>query len=365
MIAAVLSQASAAQAPNDASAAQQDRINSLRRHWLSAFGTSAADRPGNIDTQAAAFIGREDLIRRPKDCATLPGEPIAQIVERARSTNIVIINEAHDSPRDRHFIGKLLEALKPEGYTTYAVEALVNDGRRFDHPDTRLSDGHYLGEPVFARTLELAKKLGYQLVAYEIRADQFRDDAPRADIIPIREQAQTDNLMAAIFRDRPDEKVVIHVGYMHALERSARAQGVKTQWMAERLAAATGRDPLTINQTDCGSASPSTAIVQGPNEGYDLFVGHPKSTFVDGRPDWRRAIGDIATPVPANLIPKDGAVIIEARLADETLDIVPTDRVLLRSSEYLPLLTPPGRYRLDAFTPEGPLNTAPVFVDVR
>lgn len=360
IVAAALAQDASAQEYKDG----KNPIGWQREMWFRTLSSADEDeKKGGSDMQAAAFVGREDLIAPPKECAALPGDPIAAIVERARSTNIVIINEAHDAPRHRHFIGEVLEALTREGYTTYAAEAFANYGVSLDHPGVTTNDGFYTLEPIFARTLTLAKSLGYRLVPYEQTRAQNKENDPTP--IATREQAQSDNLMAAIFRDRPAEKVIIHVGYMHALERAKDMGWVKETWMAERLAAATGRNPLTINQSDCSSGSASTSIVAGPHTGFDLFIGQPKPTFTDGRPDWRRAIGDIATPVPADLLPKTGAVMIEARLADETLDIVPTDRLLLRPGEQFPLLLPPGRYRLDAFTPDALLNTAPVLVDVR
>jgi|SRR5690606_3954053 len=53
-------------------------------------------------------------------------DAIRTIVERARDRRIVIVNEAHDSPRDRAFVLKVAEALRPLGFTHFAAEAFVN-----------------------------------------------------------------------------------------------------------------------------------------------------------------------------------------------------------------------------------------------
>ena len=53
-------------------------------------------------------------------------DAIEAILARAGDSRIVIVNEAHDSPRDRAFILKLAEALKPLGFTHYAAETFTN-----------------------------------------------------------------------------------------------------------------------------------------------------------------------------------------------------------------------------------------------
>ena len=53
-------------------------------------------------------------------------DAIEEIVRRARTTKIVILNEAHNSPRDRAFALEVARALRPLGYSVLAVEALRN-----------------------------------------------------------------------------------------------------------------------------------------------------------------------------------------------------------------------------------------------
>ena len=104
-----------------------------------------------------------------------------------------------------------------------------------------------------------------------------------------REQSQADNLMAAIFTKNPEAKVVIHVGHGHVKERTE-SWSPDFMAMAQRLKAATGRDPLTISQTGCRSPTPGDVIAgRCPGEGdapnktsVDLYVGHPAPAT--GRP---------------------------------------------------------------------------------
>lgn len=59
--------------------------------------------------------------------AATPHDAIEEIVRRARDTSIVILNEAHNSPRDRAFALQVARALKPLGYSILAAETFDND----------------------------------------------------------------------------------------------------------------------------------------------------------------------------------------------------------------------------------------------
>jgi hypothetical protein len=332
------------------------------------------------DGQPAAMAGREDLLgatSRPPRCVPLPGDPVQRIAEAAKSTNIVIINENHARPRHRAFIGEVLKALRAEGYSIYAAETFTSSPDYDNkHAGVWSTDGYYTNEPMFGRTVRTAKSLGYRLLAYEQNDanGSYPEGKSEREQIAFREQAQTDNLMTAIFRDHPDAKVIIHVGFSHAMEEPIPLQGQPMPWMAARLKAATGRDPLTISETKC--ASPNDSIVaatdmtdlaaDAPREPVDLLIGYPSpTTFTHGRPDWRRALGDVETPTPKKFLGRTKAVIVEARPAGASLAIVPTDRILERPGESLPLLLPPGHYRIDGFTIAGRIAGDPVNVTVR
>jgi hypothetical protein len=79
-----------------------------------------------------------------------------------------------------------------------------------------------------------------------------------------------------------------------------------------------------------------------------MVVSHPVEAFVDHRPRWRREAGDIPTDIPPSLRPTDEPLVIEAFAWGEPFDAVPVDRVFVEPGEDLPLLLPPGRYRVRA-----------------
>lgn len=303
-------------------------------------------------------------------------DALAEIVRRARDTRIVILNEAHHSPRDRAFAFEVARALKPLGYTILAAEAFSNSANGPDNEPQieamaadgfpRVKHGMYLKDPVFGDFVRRAMALGYRPLSYEMAFDR---DAPRpTNMIAYREQTQADNLMKRIFSRDPNARVLIYVGYSHAAEEPLGQS--RTPWMAARLKAATGIDPLTIDQATVsewsGSAEerqlygalrgrvgsrPVFFTVDGQplklgihGRATDLQVVHPPLALVHGRPNWLLAIGRRPVPVPEHLLPRSGRRLIHAFLANEPADAIPLDQVMAVAGQPAPwLMLPPDR----------------------
>jgi hypothetical protein len=148
----------------------------------------------------------------------------------------------------------------------------------------------------------------------------------------------------------------------------------RTAWMAERLRAKSGIDPLCIDQTsviepEAGSrdralldaifaaraddavvladkatptrySSPDTARI-------DVQVFHRPAQLLRGRSDWL-AMGGYRKPraIPAKLLPKSGRRLIQAFVDGESADAVPTDQVLVTAGQPVPvLMLPKAKYR--------------------
>lgn len=307
--------------------------------------------------------------------AAIPRDAIDEIVTRAHTTNVVILNEAHSSPRDRAFALQVARALRPLGYKTLAIEALDNNQpqtgtSRVDQLKrdgfVRFGTGVYTRDPVFARFLREALAIGYEPVAYE----QTRAQSRPTDGIAEREQAQAENLMQRIFSTRPREKVLIYVGHEHVVENPlASSSGESTEWMAARLKRMAGIDPLTIDQTGITDVSArarsayaaaasrirrrpvtffedGTPLVLGRYAGgVDLQVIHPHRSYQSGRPTWLVALGGRWLPVPRQLPTADGRQLVQAFAADAPTDAVPLDQVLLHGSAHPMLFVPAGPVR--------------------
>lgn len=301
-------------------------------------------------------------------------DAIRAILDRARDRRVVIVNEAHDSPRDRAFVLALAEALKPLGFTHFAAETFTNISpeiaaremgrlQRAGYP--LRSTGTYTAGPMFAYLVRRALKLGYSPVSYEEAWDA--NAAAPATVeqgIALREQAQAENLARALAAAGPDAKFLIHVGYAHAAERPLPGAD---EWMAARLARLTDLDPLTIEQTEISEVAPrpqgralhralasrvggrpavfmkdGVPIATGQlGQATDLQVVHPMVVAVEGRPDWLRDTGRFAVAIPAGLLPAQGRRLVQAFIAGEAEDAVPLDQALVTAGEEPPVLYVP------------------------
>ena len=297
--------------------------------------------------------------------AAAPRDAIAEIVRRARSTSIVILNEAHGSPRDRAFGLEVARALRPLGYSVLAVEAIRTypiAGDPLSGVDrlkrdgfARFGTGTYTRDPVFAGFLREALALGYEPVAYDATTAQAKSGT-----VADREQAQADNLVAAIFAKRPKAKVFIYVGASHLAETRLRG----TEWMGARLKRMTGIDPLTIDQatlTDVAARSAydlaAARIGERPAiflagrkplvlglyaKAVDLQIVHPHRAYRFGRPGWLAALGGRPVPIPKDLARATGRRLVQVFAANAPADAVPLDQVLVEGNGAMPMLMAPA-----------------------
>ena len=191
------------------------------------------------------------------------------ILEEAKKYRILLINEAHHRPEHRLFTKSLLPALKAIGYEVFMAEGirLKNTLDKKSYPVS--TDGYYLNEPVYGSLIRYAKKLKYEVGAYEFNAKSFWVDSVKLDkygsikyisyqpkdsmilifdekglkttiLTSVREREQAENILAMI-KKHPKSKIVIHVGYGHLYEEGA-MMGAKLRALLH------GEDVLTIDQ---------------------------------------------------------------------------------------------------------------------
>lgn len=367
----------------------------MNGNYLAAIdGLRAAVSAGDASAQSSLeqvepFVTGYPALPPPRtgDVGLLPGtiarikqakplDAIAAIVERARKTRIVILNEAHDEPRHRAFGLEVARALRPLGYTLLAMEALPNDAdprvaassmaRLAADGYARRGTGFYIMDPVFADFIRQALAIGYRPLAYEETTRTAF--ASRLAGVVAREQEQATNLARHISAAGPDAKILIYVGYSHAAEAPiAFEETTGNEWMAARLKRMTRIDPLTINQTDLREATshpasraaydliaprlgrkPGVMILQGeplklgPDGGaFDLQVIHPRRRAVNGRPDWLAGMGRQPVRIPAHLLPAKGRRLVQAFDARETVLPIPLDHVLVEAGQPVPRLMLP------------------------
>ncbi|MHC4991708.1 MAG: hypothetical protein ACYTJ0_03430 [Planctomycetota bacterium] len=359
-------------------AAEQSTADpAIRGQEIATMRSMVGDDHGALAAMSSALGHQATTVAEtsPLDaCEAL--DALATIVEMARDRRVVILNEAHHVPMHRGFALRVARALRPLGFSYLAAETLKPDTAPLAERGFPLrSDGFYAAEPVFGDFLREALRLGYQPVAYEMTA---RSDATDPlDRVNQREAAQCANLIERIFDRDPEAKVLIFVGYSHATENvRSMPDGREQAWMAARLARATGLDPLTIDQTVQMALVPDDAsssdwryaerrgwikrptvfrradgsfFVGGHYAGrVDMQVFHPRPKLVRGRPDWLLADGHrTAIAIPAEALPAEGRVLVQAFVAGEPDGAVPVDQVVVGAGGDAPaLMLPPGDGRI-------------------
>jgi len=300
---------------------------------------------------------------------------IREIVERARKTRIVILDENHLDPRGRAFGLEVARALRPLGYTVLAAEALKPDADDGDNSKrmaklsadgyVRQSSGYYFDDPAFADFLRQSLALGYRPVAYETTRKEFSKDPKVAQ--QQREQDQADNLMRHAVKAFPDAKILIYAGEHHVAERPIVAEGGNMPMMAGLLKKASGIDPLTIDQaglspipmnrpdvdlyaTASQKAKGQSVVLMSHGKPFttgllagsvDLQVVHPPVETEHERVGWLAGMGRTPTPIPSSLVPATGLRLVQAFIATEDPDAIPVDQVLVIAGKPAPSLLLP------------------------
>lgn len=304
-------------------------------------------------------------------------DALSAIVAASRDRQIVIINEAHFSPRHRAFSTLLALELRKLGFEYLAVETLDN---RTPEPVAGLQargyplieDGYYSKEPVYGDLLRRSLLAGYQLVGYEIYdyvGDDDKLDAVERQIQ--REEGQARNIIDRVLAKNPRARIFVHVGHGHVSKGRSNFQGREIDMMAESLRRKSGIDPLCIEQARSawprraeGDIVLTTAVwrnfsgdsfvmARRDGAGYwnsgdvDIQVWHRPEIMRQGRPHWLTLDG-YRQPrrIPTKLLPKEGRRLIQAFVATESADAVPMDQVLVTAGEKPPVfMLPKGRYR--------------------
>ena len=362
-----------------------------RERVIAMLGPQQAEHVGMLmrdgKSQYASFLSEERVALEGAGFSAITPDPAADleaidaidaIVEASRGHRVVMLNEAHVASRHRALLGRLLPRLKAEGFTHLAAEAFDEGVTRLAPEDPlRFQHGWYLRDPVFAEAVRQARELGYSLVAHEQRDDQRSAEPGLSNAATVvREQAQADNLRAALEAD-PEMRVLVFVGYGHLREMGPP--------FAARLKHDTGIDPLTIGQSQTGAWGPHTEdappvvallerfqptapvilVAAGSKpasaatdadltqEGADLLVLHPALPDVEGRPGWLAA-DPARRPLRVDIPSGSGPRLLQAIPAGEPDPAIPADQFLVADAGGpATLFLRPGPYRLRLETPTG------------
>lgn len=300
----------------------------------------------------------------------VPEEAVAAIARAARGRQVVILNEAHHVARHRAFGLEVARELRKAGFEYLAMESLAPDTAALMKRGYAVAgSGTYTREPFFGDFVRQAIASGYTLVAYEQGSPAPPPDPSNMfATIEAREEAQAQNLVDRVLKEHPQARLLVYVGYQHAMKGEIDVGGRKLAWMAERLRRKTGIDPLCIDQANAGQQSPhlvsalersaddpmaSKAIVLRErstdeywpgSDNFDMQVIHSSGGILLGRPQWIGWSGERhRRVVPDKLLPRQGRRLIQAFIAGEPADAVPIDQVLAVAGQPPPMLMLPDR----------------------
>jgi hypothetical protein len=190
------------------------------------------------------------------------------ILQKAKEYRILLINESHNRPQHRLFTKSLLRGLYKEGYHVLLAEGISRKNGLENNNYPISSDGFYLSEPNYAAMLRYARKIGFEIYAYDYGKTRWTDSIvldqygstkylsyePRdSAIIKFDKNGQTDYIMTSVrenlqaqniykvIQQHPKAKFVIHAGNGHLAE-SGPMMGAKLRALLNQ------EDLLTIDQ---------------------------------------------------------------------------------------------------------------------
>lgn len=222
------------------------------------------------------------------------------IISQSKKHDFLLINEAHFIPQHRSFLSELLPELSKIGYSNLALEGL-NNSREIEkailkngYPE--IYHGYYIREPEFGNLIRKARKFGFNVFGY--------DEGSGED----REISGARNIIEKIESFSKKGKTIVLCGWDHIKEGPT-----GTYWeyaLAGRIKEFSGKDPLTINQTQyyeranrkfedslyqsIDVTEPSVLIdelgnsidLESNTDWYDIFVFHPRTKFIEEVPNW-------------------------------------------------------------------------------
>ena len=301
---------------------------------------------------------------------------LAYIVSRAAGHRVVMVNEQHHVSTERLLTLELLRPLYDQGFRYLAAEDLRAGEDQLNRRGYPIREtGGYVNDVVFGELIREALAIGYEVVPYEARSEQWQPTKTMTSQ-QARDYWQAQNLIAGTLEQDPEAKVLVHCGYAHLQEVAS------PRWtpMAHYFREATGLDPLTVDQTVFAErdeealkqhpwrlAAEARGLVDDhsvilvdrtgnplPVEPMDrdIKVLNPRTEYRNGRPHWMTLGGRrAAVSVQTRECVKEACVVEAFHPAWEDR-AVPYDRVEIKSAR-VDVYLPPGvdvdvrGYRLD------------------
>jgi len=222
---------------------------------------------------------------------------VSEILKRAQTHQIVMINEAHDIAQHRVLTYRILAGLWQQGYRYFAAESLnASATSQVNKGYVTNQIGYYTRETTYAQLVLEAKNLGFEIISYD------RHKPSKLNTIDERETNSAQTIKEKVFDKDPAAKIILHVGYSHINE---------DKWLASKLKEITALETLTIDQTTRIEKSNEKyehptytkavkevelqepfIFVKGDKawssaeKKWDISVFWPRTSYLNGRPKW-------------------------------------------------------------------------------
>jgi hypothetical protein len=232
----------------------RDTVRKIKVGYDLAHKLQSGTAPPTFDDQALAFfeslVGntytlnwKMSKVRAKKGEQVNFTPAVEYIIHACKESQVVMINEDHNTPKHRILTYNLLEDFYRLGYRYLAVEALENDSSCINLGYPQIKSGFYMAEPNMGNLLKKAIRLGFTVVSYESKDSTKYSGESESYLDNIREVNQAKNLNNILEKD-PKAKIIVHAGHGHIWEK-----GGDIIFMAEYFKILSGINPMTINQS--------------------------------------------------------------------------------------------------------------------
>lgn len=321
-------------------------------------GASTAENGPLADMLRA--MGRDDLV----DPATIPEpmmacpqrwvDPVELVSQSAKGARAVILETDRFAPEQLAFTQRIAARLAEDGFDTYADDSLsLGPGGSSDAAAPLVTEGSVARDPAYGRLLREMKQRGLDLIDPGIWWTSPRELAS----LSAEEQRARRQLALA---QQVNRRVLSRSPTARAILMAER--GGETKILETEVRRLSGFEPLTVAFVRCSEADEAPAFVpqhgegEHPDRSADIVIAIPRPPLVAGRQGSAKDSGEAAVSVPAVFEPQQHPVLVEARRAGDPVLAVPEDRLLVLPGDRLPLLLPPGHYRIEAWTKDGPIS---------
>lgn len=304
-------------------------------------------------------MGRHDLVDPSPDhepqiaCPQRWVDPVELVARAATGARAVILESERHAPEQIAFVQQVASRLVMDGFDTYADDGLsFGPGGTSDTSAPLLTEGAVTRDPRYGRLLRDMKTQGMELIdpgiwwssareLAELSAEEQR--APASGAGPAGQPAGVVALA--------DGQAILHAEH-----------GGEAKLLEKELRRLSGFEPVIVTFVRCSDADEAPVFLpdlgegERPGSGADIVIAIPRPPMAQGRQVSARDSGETHVTVPLAFASKDQPVLVEARRAGDPALAVPEDRLLLLPGDRLPLLLPPGHYRIEGWTKNGPLS---------